>query len=167
MRVLQGISRRFACVLPSGIAALVSSLPAGQSPRVVLEPMHPSVVHRAFAITVDAMTSPCWVSSCSTVTTMVSRRQSGQRSLRVTKLLGTKRTVGDHSEHLADHSPPDGEGCVDGGARRRSPGTCAEGEQSLGPRWSRWTVRAAGLNRPGQTHADAPRSSPGRGSRRC
>ena len=39
------------------------------------------------------------------MTTMLSRWQSGHRSLRVTKLLGTKRTVGHHSEHLGDHCP--------------------------------------------------------------
>jgi hypothetical protein len=78
---------------------------ARHRPASLLEPTHPSVVHRAFATTIDAMTSPRCVSSCSTVTTMLSRWQSGHRSLRVTKLLGTERTVGHHSEHLWDHYP--------------------------------------------------------------
>jgi hypothetical protein len=41
----------------------------------ILDPMHSARVHGAFSSTVEATTSPRVLSSCSTVTTMVGRRQ--------------------------------------------------------------------------------------------
>ena len=41
----------------------------------IFEPMHSARVHGAFSSTVDATTSPRWLMSCSTVTTIVSVRQ--------------------------------------------------------------------------------------------